>query len=58
LAYAIGFRDLTFLHFGVPAAPFALFILFYDEMRKYLVNKAADVPEGDRPGWWMRNYAY
>jgi len=54
----IGTRDVIFLHFGVPAAPFALIILFYDEIRKILVNRAAEVKKGQKPGWWFRNYAY
>jgi len=46
------------MHYSIPGIPFALFIMFYDEMRKILVNKSADVPIGDKPGWWFRNYAY
>jgi len=42
----------------MPAVPFALIILFYDEMRKILVNRDADVKTGEKPGWWYRNYAY
>jgi len=54
----IGTRDIQFLHFGVPAAPFALFLMFYDEIRKILVNRAANVKTGEKPGWWFRNYSY
>jgi len=58
LNYGIGTRDVSFLHYGFPAAPFSLFIMFYDEMRKILVNISAKVQEGEKPGWWARNYAY
>jgi len=54
----IGTRGLQFLHFGVPAVPFALWMMFYDEMRKLLVNRSADVKTGEKPGWWYRNYSY
>jgi len=54
----IGTRDVIFLHCGVPAAPFCLFLMFYDEIRKILVNRDGDVKPGQKPGWWYRNYAY
>jgi sodium/potassium-transporting ATPase subunit alpha len=58
LNYILGTRDLQFLHFGMPALPFVLFILFYEEMRKILVNRSLEVPRGEKPGWWYRNYAW
>jgi len=58
LHYILGTRDLQFLHFGMPALPFVLWILFYEEMRKILVNRSSNVPAGAKPGWWYRNYAW
>jgi len=54
----IGTRDINFLHFGVPAVPFTLFILFYDEMRKFFIAKSLNVKDGEKPGWWYRNCSW
>ena len=53
----LGTRDVRFLHFGLGGLPFALFILIYDEIRKLLIsNSLKNVKEGEKPGWWYRNY--
>jgi len=56
---ALGSRDVDFLHFGMPAVSFALFMLIYDEIRKYLIVQG--IKKGEKtgkPGWWYRNYCY
>jgi len=65
LAYIPGFwtilgtRDVDFLHFGMPAVAFALFMFLYDEGRKYLITSAiAKGEKSGKPGWWYRNYCY
>lgn len=40
---ALGTRDLIFNHMGIPGLPFAIYILFWAELRKYLVNHLFDV---------------
>jgi len=55
----MGTRDVSFLHFGIPAVTFSLFMLIYDEGRKYLITDGiAQGKNGQKPGWWARNYAY
>ena len=55
----MGTRDVNFYHFGLPALPFSLFILFYDEFRKFFIARSwKGVKDGEMPGWWARNVAY
>jgi len=47
------------MHFGLPALPFALGILFFDEIRKGLISYSCKGVKGDdMPGWWARNAAW
>jgi len=50
-------RDVTFFHFGIPALSFTLLILLYNEMRIHLILQSnRGKKQGDKPGWWARNY--
>lgn len=50
---AMATRDVTWYHFGLPALPFSLGILIYDEVRKMLVLRSwKGVKDGEMPGWW------
>jgi len=49
----LGTRDVYFLHYGVPALPFSMFELLYEETRKFVVRNAK--PAKDKPSWWYRN---
>mmetsp|Transcript_14685 Transcript_14685/g.59715 ORF Transcript_14685/g.59715 Transcript_14685/m.59715 type:complete len:83 (-) Transcript_14685:79-327(-) len=40
----IGTAPIRFVHW-LPGIPFALFELFYDEIRKYLIRRASRKPE-------------
>lgn len=46
LNYAFGTRDLQLIHHSMPALPFGLLIIVYDEIRKYLVRTLPDREEG------------
>lgn len=48
----LGTAPLVFLHFGVPAIPFAVVILMYDEIRKYLLRSLGE------KNWVERNTYY
>jgi len=55
----MGTRDVTWYHFGLPALPFSLGILIYDETRKWIVLRSwKGVKDGEMPGWWARNFSY
>jgi len=55
----LGTRDIDFLMFGMAATPWALFMLIYDEIRKLLIARGLEgVRDGEKPGWWYRNYCY
>jgi len=52
-------RGVDWMHFGLPALPFALGILFFDEIRKGLISYSCKGVKGDdMPGWWARNAAW
>lgn len=59
LAYIVPFniafntRDNIFMHFGMPAIPFALGMLIFDELRK-LLAVAFKPSENGKPNWWER----
>jgi len=54
----LGTRDIDFLMFGMAATPWALFMLIYDEIRKYLIRKRPKGGYREKPGWWYRNYCF
>eukprot|EP01016_Furgasonia_blochmanni_P015568 TRINITY_DN1855_c0_g1_i8.p1 TRINITY_DN1855_c0_g1~~TRINITY_DN1855_c0_g1_i8.p1 ORF type:complete len:1079 (-),score=209.38 TRINITY_DN1855_c0_g1_i8:252-3488(-) len=49
---SFGSRDVTFLHFGMPALLFEMSILIYDEIRKYLLRNWTGTPEN--PSWFVK----
>lgn len=53
LHYAFGSRPLRFLHFGMAAVPFAMFLLIWDETRKYLIRNQHK--EKGEQNWFERN---
>ena len=55
--HVFGTRDLILPHFFLPAAPHGLFILFWDECRKYLIRnwKKGDLRHAN---WFERNTCY
>jgi len=46
-------RNLTFLHFGWQSVPFGIFMLGFDEIRKYLIRTRK--PKDKKPNWFERN---
>jgi sodium/potassium-transporting ATPase subunit alpha len=60
LNLGLGTREVTFLHFGVPACIFTLILVWYDEIRKSICFKISmkGVKENGKPGWWIRNYMW
>lgn len=50
---AFGTRDNIFMHYGIPALPFAIFQLFMDEVRKYLIRNLPANSKG-KPHWFSR----
>lgn len=36
--YVFGTRDLAFLHFGIYSSIMTSILIFYDELRKYLIR--------------------
>jgi len=50
----LGTRELIFIHWGWAAVPFAIFQLFYDETRKYLIRNRPKTKDG-KPNWFERN---
>lgn len=50
---AFNTRDNIFMHFGLPAVPFALGMLIIDELRKILVRHVGHAEDG-KPNWWER----
>ena len=51
---AFNTRELTFLHYGIPAIPFSVLALFYNEIRKLLIRNAPS-KNPRKPNWWIRN---
>ncbi len=54
---ALNTRDVTFLHFGIPAIPFSVLSLFYDETRKYLIRNMKRT-DPRKPNWFARNHQW
>ena len=56
----IGSRPLDLRHFGLNALPFCTLLIFYDELRKYLMRKLSHIEPGKRPqySWLFRNTYY
>jgi sodium/potassium-transporting ATPase subunit alpha len=51
---ALNTRSLIFLHYGIPAIPFSIFSLLYEEWRKFMVrNMKSRDPR--KPNWFVRN---
>jgi sodium/potassium-transporting ATPase subunit alpha len=53
LSTSFGFRDVTFMHFGMPAIPFVIIIVLIDEFRKYYI-RTLPVDETGKPHWFTR----
>mmetsp|Transcript_14683 Transcript_14683/g.59712 ORF Transcript_14683/g.59712 Transcript_14683/m.59712 type:complete len:90 (-) Transcript_14683:381-650(-) len=51
----IGTAPIRFVHW-LPGIPFALFELFYDEIRKYLIRRASRKPEFKLGHFRIRNH--
>jgi sodium/potassium-transporting ATPase subunit alpha len=53
LNYGIGTRDNLYPHFGVCGMPFALFVLVWNEARKYMIRNHPKIKR-EFPNWWER----
>jgi sodium/potassium-transporting ATPase subunit alpha len=59
LAYAypinvvFGSRDCIFIHFGILAVPMSLFVMSFEEVRRYLI-RTLPADEHGRPNWFER----
>jgi sodium/potassium-transporting ATPase subunit alpha len=53
LSTAFGFRDCIYMHFGIPAIPFAILQLLVDETRKFLIRTLPS-DENGKPHWFSR----
>ena len=53
LNYVFGSRPMRFLHFGLAALPFAILLLVWDEVRKYLIRNQKK--EKGELNWFERN---
>jgi sodium/potassium-transporting ATPase subunit alpha len=51
--HVFGTRDLIFLHFGIYSLFFAMMLLIYDEIRKFLIRNFP-APK-NKPNWFERN---
>jgi sodium/potassium-transporting ATPase subunit alpha len=47
-------RDLIFEHYIMPAVPFSILMLIYDEFRKYLIRNFKQYDKS-KPNWFARN---
>lgn len=52
--HIFGTRDLMFEHYYMPAVPFSILILLYDEVRKYLIRNFKQYDKS-KPNWFARN---
>lgn len=50
-------RDLTMNHYILPAVPFSILMLIFDETRKYLIRNFKRYDK-DKPNWFARNCLY
>lgn len=53
LSTSFGFRDVTFVHFGMPTIPFMIFVILIDETRKYYIRSLPSDDNG-KPHWFSR----
>ncbi len=53
LSDALGTRGVIFMHYGLPALPFVIFIHLLDEFKKYMIRNARKPV--DKPNWFERN---
>jgi sodium/potassium-transporting ATPase subunit alpha len=51
---AFGTRDNIFMHFGIPALPFAMLQLIIDEVRKYFIRTLKPNAKTGKPHWFTR----
>jgi len=51
---AFNTRPLIFLMYGIPAIPFSIFSLLYEEWRKYMVRNMKSI-DPRKPNWFVRN---
>lgn len=61
IAEAVGARPVACAHFAVPSMTFFTIILFYDEVRKFLVRSGIDKSVKGKvklDGWFARNTYY
>jgi len=55
----LGSRDVTFYHFGLPAIPFSILQMVWEELRKYLIRRGDRTRKaGEKPNWMTRNSYY
>lgn len=47
-----GGRPLNFFILGLPGLGFSMFLLIWEESRKYLISLETN---GGKPNWWQRN---
>lgn len=58
LDVAFGGRKLHFLHFFIPALPFFIYILAYNEMRKYYIRYLDDKNKNKKVEWFESSSLY
>ena len=54
--HVFGTRDVIFLHFGLYGLFYALMLVIYDEIRKYLIRHFPS--SKNKPNWFQRNAMY
>jgi len=54
LHYAFNTREVTFLHYGIPAIPFSVIALLYNEVRKFLIRNTR-IKDYRKGNWFERN---
>ena len=57
LNVAFGTRDNIFMHFGVPAIPFALLQLIMEESKKYLIRNLKEENKG-KTHWFKTIFSW
>lgn len=50
----LGTRDLIFYHYIMPAVPFSILMLVFDETRKWMIRNGGK-PVNGKPNWFERN---
>ena len=57
--FGFGGRHLHFLHFFVPGLPFYIYVMIYDELRKFAIRYQHEKNKGtNKVGWFERNTLY